>query len=219
MTHADWQGGGAETDEVPRFCPRCLARGKAGQILCDECGETMALSGYCTVCDNYLSLAPGALCPKHDLTLDDAPPPARFETMDTAFTDWVRVAAYPHPMAAEAPRIRLEAEGIPAFLEGERMGDHALYAIATGGVKLLVPKQLEAEARILLSQSWSLPIPADDEIDGDWDDHEISDDLDDTWKPLPPDPGARRRMVMKIVIVVILAYPVIKLMVAVFAGG
>ncbi len=37
------------------------------------------------------------------------------------------------------------------------MGSAGMYRQATGGVKLQVPADQAAEARIILSQSWSLP--------------------------------------------------------------
>ena len=67
------------------------------------------------------------------------------------------VKVFPDSLAAAIPRSRLEAEGIPTFLEGERMGSPAMYTVATGGVKLQVPAHQTAEARIILSQGWSLP--------------------------------------------------------------
>jgi hypothetical protein len=68
-----------------------------------------------------------------------------------------------------------------------------MYHVATGGVKLQVPQPLEADARVLLAQSWS-PAVADD-------------DLDDAWEELAPEPGEGRRRVMKAVILVILFGP------------
>ena len=48
-------------------------------------------------------------------------------------------------------------------LDGERMGSAAMYAVATGGVKLQVPDSLAADARVLLSQSWAPPVDADED--------------------------------------------------------
>jgi hypothetical protein len=96
-------------------------------------------------------------------------------------------------MQAQGPRIRLEAEGIPAVLQGERMGSRSMYAVATGGLKLQVPRPLEADARVLLSQSWTSPVS--------------DDDLDDAWEELAPEPGALRRRVMKGVIILLLLGP------------
>ena len=94
---------------------------------------------------------------------------------------------------AQLTRIRLEAEGISTFLEGERMGSRSMYMVATGGLKLQVPRPLAAEARVLLSQSWTPPAG--------------EDDLADAWDELAPEPGALRRRVMKDVIVFLLLSP------------
>jgi hypothetical protein len=64
------------------------------------------------------------------------------------------VGRFPTGLAAAAARIRLEAEGIPTFLEGERMAGLGAYSVATGGAKLQVPVHLLADARIILSQRW-----------------------------------------------------------------
>src|SRR5690606_13031314 len=106
--------------------------------------------------------------------------------------DWITVGRFGHPMQAEAPRLRLEAEGIPTFVDGARMGDHSIYQVATGGVQLQVPRPLVHEARVLLSQSWATIIPDDD------------DDLDDAWDDLAPEPGARLRALMRGAIVLVL---------------
>jgi hypothetical protein len=117
------------------------------------------------------------MCPKHDLELEDAaarldrgPAPHKGE-------EWVEVACYADSLRAEAPRIRLEAEGIPTFLDGERMGQPSMYRVAIGGVKLCVPGSLAADARVLLAQSWAPVAVADD-------------DLDDAWDDLAPEPSA-----------------------------
>ena len=81
---------------------------------------------------------------------------------------WVTVKRFPDSLAVAAARIRLEAEGIPTFVEGERMGAPSMYRVATGGVKLQVPAELTAEARVILDQEWSWP---DDELEleeGPW---------------------------------------------------
>jgi hypothetical protein len=81
----------------------------------------------------------------------------------------VTVRGFHHPIEAETARIRLEAEGIPTFLEGQRMGSNYPYHVATGGIKLQVPRPLVQEARILLSQSWAPPFE-DEDLEDDWDD-------------------------------------------------
>jgi hypothetical protein len=74
------------------------------------------------------------------------------------------------------------------------MGSQSMYQVATGGVKLQVPESLEADARILLAQSWTPP---------------DAEDLDDAWDDLAPDPGTVRRTVMKGVIVFLLVAPLL----------
>lgn len=193
----------AETASPPRFCPSCRKPGPSGGTLCPNCGDSLRDRGYCGVCGRYWLLTAGEPCPKHDLPLDDGPPPEPHPG-EAEYVDWVSIASYTHPIAAEAPRIRLEAEGIPTFLEGERMGGHGLYGVATGGVRLQVPKGLVDEARIVLSQTWT---PAVEE-----------DDLDDAWDDLAPEPGARRRSVMKAIVVLILVLPLLRAVVAIIAG-
>lgn len=181
----------------PGFCIRCRRERDLGDRLCPECGEKVVAQGFCEVCDRYLLRSVGDQCPKHDLTLVAAP--AVDEKLivgrDEAI-DWVTIQSYGHPIAAEGPRIRLQSEGIPTFLEGERMGNNSLYQGATGGVKLQVPRTLEQDARILLAQSWSPP-----ELE--------EDDLDDAWDDLGPEPGVRRRAWMKAAIILILASPLL----------
>ena len=104
------------------------------------------------------------------------------------------VATFSHPNQANAPRIRLEAEGIPTFLDGERVAGNTLYQVATGGVRLQVPASLASAARILIDQTWAPP-------------PEAEVDTEDAWEDLAPEPGARRRAVMKLAILVILFGP------------
>ena len=75
------------------------------------------------------------------------------------------------------------------------MGGQSMYLVATGGVKLQVPQALADDARILLSQSWSLPT--------------APDDLDDAWEELAPESGRRRRRVMKGALIVLLFGPLL----------
>ncbi len=78
---------------------------------------------------------------------------------------WTTVAVFPDSLAAAIPRSRLDAEGIRTFLEGERMGGSGMFGSATVGVKLQVPTEHAAEARIILSQSWA--IESDEKADFD----------------------------------------------------
>ena len=158
----------------PRFCPRCDRDGPDEATLCPHCGDRLAAKGFCPICHARLRLPAGAACPKHDVPLDVDPPAADPSVPSEAVADWVTVGAYSRPGEAEARRLRLEAEGIPTFLDGQRMGVNSMYAGATGGVKLQVPRALTAEARVLLAQTWG-PLPDVEDPDDDWDD-------------LPPEP-------------------------------
>lgn len=174
---------------LPRFCPFCNAEGGEGQTLCPDCGESLRDQAYCGICETYLHRTVNELCPKHDVKLEPGAPPSPFDGK----TRWATVCLFGDTQAAEGPRIRLEAEGIPAFVEGSRMGSRSMYHVATGGVKLLVPEPLVADARVLLGQTWEAPADVDD--------------LDDAWDELAPEPGAVRRDVMKVAILVILFGP------------
>jgi hypothetical protein len=121
--------------------------------------------GYCPVCEDYWRLAVDVSCPKHDVPLEAGPPSASERIAAGRSISWVTVHVFPDTLAAAVPQSRLEAEGIPTFLEGARMGSPGMYRVATGGVKLQVPSDQAAEARIILSQSWSLP--SDDDADFD----------------------------------------------------
>ncbi len=153
----------------PLFCPRCDREGPAEASLCPECGDRLAGQGYCPICRDRWRLLAGAPCPKHDLPLEADPPPAEASDRAEQVADWVTVGAYARPGEAEARRLRLEAEGIPTFLDGQRMGLNSMYAGATGGIKLQVPRELTAEARVLLAQTWG-PLPDVDDPDDAWDD-------------------------------------------------
>ncbi|MCA1685306.1 MAG: hypothetical protein LC745_04860, partial [Planctomycetia bacterium] len=117
-----------------------------------------------------------------------------FRTAGGTADRWVTVETFADALKAEAPRIRLEAEGIPTFVEGARMGSHSMYPVATGGVRLQVPRPLAADARVVLSQTWG---------------HVAADDLDDAWDELAAEPGSVRRRVMTAVILVILLGPLV----------
>lgn len=189
---------GSEPVAGPRFCPRCRRAALEGETtLCAECGESLQPQAFCATCEDYWPLAAGTPCPKHEVVLDGAPP-RRADLPSGAsgsVSRWVTVGTFDDAMKAEAPRIRLESEGIPTFLEGERMGSLSMYQVATGGVKLQVPQPLVADARILLGQTWSTEV-------GD-------DDLEDAWDDLAPDPGNLRRSVMTWMIVFILVSPLV----------
>jgi hypothetical protein len=178
----------------PRFCPRCHRVERDDAILCRHCGEAMTSQGYCAVCEGHWALVPGTPCPKHEVALATWAP-GRPEAFSRANHEaWVTVGSFADPLHAEAPRIRLESEGIPTFLEGERMGSPSMYQVATGGVKLQVPGSLVTDARILLAQSWS---PAE------------GDDLDDAWDDLAPDRSATWRDLGRAVILFVLLAPLL----------
>jgi hypothetical protein len=180
--------------QPPRYCPRCRIIGPDEGALCAECGETLLGQGYCPTCERFWKLAPGLECPKHDVELlDQAPPELVLPPGDRA--SLVTVATFSHPNQANAPRIRLEAEGIPTFLDGERIAGNTLYQVATGGVRLQVPSSLASAARILIHQTWAPPPE--------------SDDLEDAWEDLAPEPGIRRRAIMKVAILVFLFGPIV----------
>ncbi len=145
--------------DPPRFCPECgrAAAESNDGTLCERCGATLAIQGYCPVCESRVRRRVGELCPKHDVELLPDEAEERPHRPDGSPIHWVTVKVFPDSLAVAAPRIRLDAEGIPTFVEGERMGAPSMYRVATGGVKLQVPAEYVAEARVILSQGWSLP--------------------------------------------------------------
>lgn len=175
------------TPAQPLFCVRCRREGPRDARVCPDCGDALCERGYCPVCENLLPLPIGAQCPKHDLELTEPPPsPDEFNGADAP--RWVTIATFADFPKAEATRLRLEAEGIPTFLDGERM--NAIYSVATGGAKLQVPEPLVNDARILLNQTWSPP---------------VHDELDDAWDELAPAPGeAHQGLITGIALVVVL---------------
>jgi hypothetical protein len=140
------------------FCPACRLDEFHDLIqpTCPECGDSLRNKGYCPVCERHWSLPPGELCPKHDLELEltavTPEPPQERE-----YVPWVTAAVFPSSAAAAIVQSRLEAEGIPTLLDGERMGTAGMYLAATRGVRVQVPADKAADARIILSQKWSLP--------------------------------------------------------------
>jgi hypothetical protein len=173
-----------------RFCPRCDRGldGAEGVRLCPKCGDELVDQGYCTVCEGFVRRPPGELCPKHDVPLESLAERAVATDRLPESDRWTTVARFSDPLQADAPRLRLEAEGVPTFLEGERMGRNTVWNAATGGVKLQVPESRVADARVLLSQVWTPP-----EQDPDA-------DLDDAWDDLAPAPWDHRRRMMKAVV-------------------
>src|SRR5690349_104837 len=121
MTNANSTDGDQLTSR-PRFCPSCRTGRPEGGRLCPACGDELIDQGYCPICEEHWMLRVGAICPKHDVDLEEhgAAPLAGVESGGPV--NLVTVGTYSSPIAAEALRIRLEAEGIPTFLQGERMG-------------------------------------------------------------------------------------------------
>jgi hypothetical protein len=195
--------------DAPRFCPDCgrSADGRSVGPLCSHCGSTLAVQGYCPICESRVRHRIGELCPKHDVELlpdGGESPPLRPED---AAGSWVTVKRFPDSLAASGARIRLDAEGIPTFLEGERMGAPAMYRVATGGVKLQVPAELAADARIILAQDWSWPA---EELELD-EDHAIGED-----EVPPADAEYRRTLLIEVIVALSLAIPLIAALLAYF---
>jgi hypothetical protein len=142
----------------PRYCPGCeldefdTFEGSS----CPECGDSLRAKGYCPVCERYLALDPGEPCPKHDIKLERSPEPT--PAYEGPYVPWVTVSVLSNTASAAIVRGRLEAEGIPTFLDGERMGTAGMHLAATTGIRLQVPPDKVADARIILSQNWSLPL-------------------------------------------------------------
>jgi hypothetical protein len=147
------------------FCPSCKLDEfyDLTQPTCPECGDSLRIKGFCPVCERHWSLPPGALCPKHDLELETTPEEVE-PSEDHEYVPWVTAAVFPNAATAAILQGRLEAEGIPTLLDGERMGTAGMYLAATRGVRLQVPADKAADARIILDQKWSLP-DADEKAD------------------------------------------------------
>lgn len=169
------------TRPTPHFCPGCrkAARNAHSAELCEHCGDRLVEQGYCPVCEDHWTLAVGTSCPKHDIELESFD----VETIESrpieAFTKWVEIARYSDALVCQPPRIRLEAEGIPTMIDGERMGGKLMYHVAIGGVGLRVPEEFAAEARIILSQTWSATAAALGVDDWDEDDEAPDDAPED----------------------------------------
>jgi hypothetical protein len=147
------------SNSEPRYCENCAnaAPEEHESPLCPKCGDRLVPQGYCPVCEHFWRLAVDAFCPKHDIPLEAGPPASSEQIATDQVVSWVTVKEFPDSLSAAIPRSRLEAEGIRTFVAGERMGAPAMYHVATGGAKLQVPADQVAEARIILSQDWSLP--------------------------------------------------------------
>lgn len=149
---------------LPLYCPRCRRVAVRGGRACPGCGGTLVVRGYCTVCESRWSLPVGAACPKHELELVAEEPQSLVPDFEEAAGRWAIVGSYSNSLEAETARLRLEAEGIPARLEGQRMAETYSLQLATGGVRLVVPANLEQDARVVLSQVWTTSEPDEDEL-------------------------------------------------------
>jgi hypothetical protein len=171
-----YQSGGSKLGlpASPRFCERCRRSHVEPPVTnaCPECGDGLVPQGYCTVCEDFWRLPVGSLCPKHDLKLEThSSGEGLVDDLRKSFR-WVTVCRFTDSLEAQPLRIRLEAEGIPTFVDGERMGSRSMYHVATGGVKLKVPEHLASDARIILCQTWSATAAALD-IEDEIDDHDF----------------------------------------------
>ena len=134
-----------------RFCPRCTKVRSPEGLLCPECGDALLEQGYCHVCESTWRAQVGEHCPKHEIALEslerscEQGPEDRYES-----GSWVTVLRVHHPTGAIAPRLRLEAEGIATFLEGERLGPET--GVAAGGLRLQVPDALAEQAIKILRE-------------------------------------------------------------------
>jgi hypothetical protein len=198
--------------DAPRFCTDC---GRPGGVpedrsLCSHCGGMLAVQGYCPICEARVRRRVGDLCPKHDVTLlEEDPYPLQRPWEGSAAISWVTVKRFPDSLAATGARIRLDAEGIPTFLEGERMGAPAMYRVATGGVKLQVPAEFLADARVILSQDWSWP---DDELE--LDDRPATADEERRT----PEAESPRAFLIELIVVACLAIPLLAALLAYVRG-
>jgi hypothetical protein len=196
----------ATRNDAPRFCPDCgrAADESAQGPLCERCGATLAIQGYCPICESRVRRRVGELCRKHDVPLLDVEIEERPRLPLDAPISWVTVKRFPDSLAVAAARIRLDAEGIPTFVEGERMGAPTMYRVATGGVKLQVPTEYVGEARVILSQEWSLP----DEDLG------LKDDEPEDFAEPSHEVDSPRAFLIEVLVVLALAIPLIAAVIA-----
>lgn len=144
------------SERLDRFCPTCRRRRGRDADLCPECGDRTHARGYCPVCERHLDAPEGDLCPKHETPLEDGP--AERPSLSVDATDsWVTIRQFRFNSLAIAPRCKLESEGIPTFLDGERVASEVAYTLATGGVRLQVPGSFVDRAREVLGITEPLP--------------------------------------------------------------
>jgi hypothetical protein len=180
--------------QVPRYCPECGSATSDqtwDRPFCARCGGTLVDQSFCAICESHWRLPAGDNCPKHDIPLEEATSREALVPAAGPSSMWQTVHKFPHSLAAAGARIRLEAEGIPTFIDGERMGSPSMYRVATGGVNLQVPAHLANDARIILDQTWQSR-PAEDP----------DDDLDDAWEDLSSPADGMVRPVVEMVRVI-----------------
>jgi hypothetical protein len=196
--------------DAARFCPDCgrAAGAPLEGSLCSHCGARLALQGYCPICEARVRRRVGELCPKHDVELLADDSHLRPRLSEDSPISWITVKRFPDSLAATGARIRLDAEGIPTFIEGERMGSPAMYRVATGGVKLQVPAEFVADARVILSQDWSWPADDLDLDEGAATDDELP----------PPEAESPRGFLIELLVVLALAIPLIAALIAYLCG-
>lgn len=77
-------------------------------------------------------------------------------TMGSLDMSWIEVASYSYPYEAQIAKSRLISVGIPAYIENEHtINMDWLYSVAMGGVRVLVPKNYETDAKYLLENDFS----------------------------------------------------------------
>lgn len=76
------------------------------------------------------------------------------------------IATFSFPFEAHIAKASLDAANIPAFIADEHtINMQWLYSNALGGVKLLVPKEYEKEARELIAIDFSDNLKAETDVD------------------------------------------------------
>ena len=78
----------------------------------------------------------------------------------------IEIASFSYPHDAHIAKASLEASDIPVFITDEyTINMQWLYSNALGGVRLLVPKDYEKEAKALISKDFSECLKEEEEID------------------------------------------------------
>ena len=115
----------------------------------------------------------GSLDPRPDLRPSAGGPDVPVDTSDGdgdsgGRDDWVTLGTFWSSVEAHLARLKLEAEGIDCLILDDHMANHQLFALATGGVKLMVPAAEAEHARAILRLSGSLdPASWQDQVGDD----------------------------------------------------